>query len=61
MLMMLHMEDNQPTEFDKVAGKGMQWSFVDSFLHYYPCVILVLCILNFFEVYSKLMKEDNRK
>jgi hypothetical protein len=56
LLMMLHMEDNQRTVFDRVAGKGMQWAFVDEFLHYFPCVILVLCIMNFFEVYSKFMK-----
>ncbi len=55
-LMLIHFENNQSTIFDKVAGRGMSWSFVNSFLKYFPCLIVVLCLLYYFEVYSKVMK-----
>lgn len=55
-LMFIHFENHQGTVFDKVAGRGMSWSFVNSFLKYFPCVILILCLMYYFEVYSKVMK-----
>ena len=55
-LMLIHFENNQGTVFDQVAGRGMSWSFVNSFLRYFPCIIVVLCLLYYFEAYSKVMK-----
>lgn len=55
-LMVIHYENNQETVFDKVAGRGMSWSFVSSFLRYIPCFILILCVMYFFNVYSIIMK-----
>ena len=54
--MLIHFENRVPTCFDKVAGGGASWSFVTSFFHYFPCIILVLCLIYYFEAYSKLMK-----
>ena len=34
----------------------MSWSFANWFLSNFPSVILVLCVMYFFEVYSKAMK-----
>ena len=55
-LMLIHFENHRQTVFDKVAGKGMSWAFVNNFLEYFPCLTLVLCLLYYFDVYSKVMK-----
>eukprot|EP00826_Nyctotherus_ovalis_P055372 TRINITY_DN7346_c0_g1_i7.p2 TRINITY_DN7346_c0_g1~~TRINITY_DN7346_c0_g1_i7.p2 ORF type:complete len:124 (-),score=36.09 TRINITY_DN7346_c0_g1_i7:68-439(-) len=55
-LMIVHFEGHQPTVFDRVAGKNATLNLVKGFLQWFPCVILVLCASNFFNLYSKLMK-----
>lgn len=55
-LMIVHFEGHQQTVFDRVAGKNATLNLVKGFLKWFPCVILILCISNFFNLYSKLMK-----
>jgi len=54
--MIVHFEGYQQTVFDRVAGKNATLDLVKGFLKWFPCVILVLCVSNFFNLYSKLMK-----
>ena len=49
-LMIIHFENHQETIFDKVAGRGMSWSFANNFLKYFPCLTLILCLAYYFEI-----------
>ncbi len=55
-LMIVHFEGHQKTVFDEIAGEEATLAFVRSFLQWFPCVIVVLYVSNFFNLYSKFMK-----